>query len=77
MPSTLVVLDLCSSNRVVNHFILKKDGHKTTSVFYLDTDSLYFEENLWDEQNEAGFLRENLGQGKNEFGMEGTIFALF
>ena len=61
----------------MNHFIILIDGIKINGVFYMDTDSLYFEKKHWDSFNKAGHVGEELGQGKNDYGKRGRFHALF
>ena len=58
-PSPLGALILSNSRRITNCF-------KTNTVSCMDTDSIEFEENFWDELNKAVHVAEVLGRRKHE-----------
>ena len=43
----------------------------------MDWDSLFTENKQWDKLNEAGYVGEELGQRKNEYGNGGVFGASF
>jgi len=61
----------------MNNFVLAIDGHKNSSVYYTDTDSLYIHAKYFDKLKELDYVGGALGQGKNDYGKSGILYADF
>jgi len=61
----------------MNNFIHCIDGFKKVNIYYTDTDSLYIHKSYWKKLDEAGFVGNDLLQGKNDYGNGGIIFGLY
>jgi len=77
MPSNLGTFILSHSKRIMNNFILEIDGFKNPEIYYTDTDSIYINKNNWSILKKAGYVGEELLQGKNDYGSGGIIFGMF
>ena len=56
LPLQLAVFILSNSKRIKNNFIHAIDGFYKNSIKYSDTDSLYIENENWDEVNKTGLV---------------------
>ena len=52
----------------MNKFIHAIDGFYSNDVYYFHTDSLYIENEHWDNLIEKNLVGKNLRQGKNDYG---------
>ena len=77
MPLHLRAFVLSNSKRNMKNFIHAIDGFCTDDVYYTDTDSLYIENKLWDNLNEAGLVGKNLLRSKNDYKDGGIFYGLF
>ena len=77
LPSHLGVFILSHSKRIMNNFIHSIDGFKNPRIYYTDTDSIYISSELFDKLEQDGFVGNELGKGKNDYGTGGIIYSLF
>ena len=77
MPSHLGSFILSHSKRIMNNFIECIDGFKNPKIYYGNTDSVYILKEEWEILNKNGFIGNNLGQGKNDYGDGGIVFGLY
>ena len=77
LPSHLGVFILSHSKRIMNNFIHSIDGFRKPYIYYTDTDSIYISSELFDKLDRDGFVGDELGKGKNDYGNGGIIYGLF
>ena len=61
----------------MNSFVECIDGFAKPKIYYGDTDSIYISKDNWEILNKNGFVGNNLGQGKNDYGDGGIVFGLY
>lgn len=76
-PSILGCYILSESKTIMNDFIITTNSHINANVYYTDTDSIYIPLSLYQTLKDAGHVGGNLGQGKNDYGNGGIIYADF
>ena len=77
MPLHLGAFVLSNSERIMNNFIKAFDGFFGNDVHYSDTDSVYIENNYWNEVDGAGLVVKNLLQSKNDNKDGGIFYGVF
>ena len=61
----------------MNKFVHQIDAFYSNEVYYRDSDSLYMPVDHNRKVKEAGYVGNNFGQGKNDYGDGGIFFGLF
>ena len=64
---------LSYSKRITSNFTHAIDEFYTNDVYYSDGESLYIENKHWVKINEAGLVRKNGLQGRNDY-KDGAIW---
>ena len=78
LPLHLGAFVLSNSKRIMNNFIHAIDGFYTKKdVYYTDTDSLYIENNYWNELEKAELVGKGLLERKNDYKDGGIFYGLF
>ena len=77
MPSHFGSFILSHSKRLMDDVINQIDGFYNLSIYYTDTDSLYFRRKYWSDLVDNGFVGKFLGLGKSDYGNSGIFYAWF
>ena len=78
MPSHMGSYILSHSKRLMNEVIAHIDGFYKNNIYYSDTDSIYIHKNDFNILKRDGFIKDDLGKSKNDYGQDGGILkALF
>ena len=78
MPSHMGSYILSHSKRLMDDVIEHIDGFYKKNISYTDTDSIYIHKNDFNILARDGFIVDNLGKSKNDYGEKGGIIkALF
>ena len=67
---------LAYSRRIMNWYIHALDGFSKHVIVYMDTDSLYIPVSFYPVLEEKGYIGDELGQCKNDYG-EGVVIEKF
>ena len=77
MPSHFGSSILSHSKRLMNDVFREINGFYSNIVYYTDTDSGYIHKKHWSTLVEKGYVGKSLGQGKNDYGDSGILYAGF
>ena len=77
MPSHFGSYILSHSKRLMNDVFREIDGFYSNIIYYTDTDSGYIHKKHWSTLVEKEYVGKSLGQGKNDYGDSGIVYAWF
>ena len=77
MPSHFGSYILSHSKRLMNGVFRERGDFYNNVIFYTDTDSGYIHKKYWNKLDEKSYVGKKLGEGKNDYGDSGIIYAWF
>ena len=77
MPSHFGSYILSNSKRLMNDVFREIDAFYNNVIYYTDTDSGFIHEKYWNKLDEKGYVGKKLGEGKNDYGDSGILYAWF
>ena len=77
MPSHLGMFVLSYSKRIKSKFVHEIYGFYSNKIHYQDTDCLFNHMDHYEKLKKTGYIGNNLGQRKKEYGDGGSFYGLF